>query len=56
MKHVTQDRGGFMEFRTKENVIGGLSLNSVSTQNLFIGNCTKENVIGVGSYQLRLRL
>lgn len=41
---MTRDRQGFVQYRRI----------SVGTQNLFMGYSTCEDVIGVGSYQLKL--
>lgn len=44
IKHVSRDRGELIDYRRV----------SVGTMNLFIGNTTKGDMKGVGSYQFKL--
>ncbi|KAG5524057.1 hypothetical protein RHGRI_030902 [Rhododendron griersonianum] len=44
-KHVARDRGGFIEYRRIP----------VGNQSVFMGNSSAEDVLGVGTYQLKLQ-
>ncbi|KAG5548641.1 hypothetical protein RHGRI_014104 [Rhododendron griersonianum] len=44
-KHVARDRGGFIEYR---RIL-------VGSQRVFMGNSSAKNVLGVGTYQLKLQ-